>query len=267
MTARDIDFLLGEAASLGGVRWIYFEGGEPFLHHALLLYGARRAHESGYRVGIVSNAYWATSREDALLVLRPFAGFVEDLSLSLDPYHGDEEQEAQVAHARDAARELGIPVDEIHIALPGCAAPDCREGQIPPGTSPVRYRGRAAHELAPLAPGRSWEEFTACEPEDLEDPERVHIDPLGYVHLCQGIAAGNVYETPLAQICREYRPHEHPVAGPLLSGGPAGLARTYGLHPTTPFADGCHLCYEARCVLRPRFPEILAPDAMYGVEA
>jgi hypothetical protein len=31
------------------------------------------------------------------------------------------------------------------------------------------------------------------------------------------------------------------------------------------YADACHLCYQARCALRARFPEILTPDQMYGV--
>jgi len=31
------------------------------------------------------------------------------------------------------------------------------------------------------------------------------------------------------------------------------------------YADACHLCYTAREQLRPRFPHLLAPDAMYGV--
>jgi MoaA/NifB/PqqE/SkfB family radical SAM enzyme len=264
MTAEDIDFLLAEAAAVSTIRRLYFEGGEPFLFYPVLLRGVRRAHESGFETGIVTNAFWATSAPDARIALRPFAGLVEDLSLSLDAYHGDEQQAALVENARRAARDLGIPAEVIRIAEPGCSVSGNGRGQLPPGTSRVRFRGRAARELAPRAPLRRWEEFASCEAEELAEPDRVHVDPFGYVHLCQGIAIGNVHRTPLARICAEYDPGRHPIAGPLLEGGPARLASRHGFDPGTPFADGCHLCYETRCVLRARYPEVLAPDAMYG---
>jgi hypothetical protein len=89
---------------------------------------------------------------------------------------------------------------------------------------------------------------------------------LGYVHLCQGLAIGNVFETPLATICSRYDPDQHPVIGPLLAGGPAELVRQFGLPHQAGYADACHLCDEARLRLRPRFPEVLLPDQMYGLD-
>ncbi len=69
---------------------------------------------------------------------------------------------------------------------------------------------------------------------------------------------------PLAEICENYSPENHPVFGPLVEEGPVGLVRKYGLAHDEAYADACHLCYEARCRLRHRFPEILRPDQMYG---
>jgi MoaA/NifB/PqqE/SkfB family radical SAM enzyme len=117
------------------------------------------------------------------------------------------------------------------------------------------------------AAGRPWTDFEECPHEDLEEPGRVHVDPLGFVHLCQGISLGNVLEEGLREICDRYDPAAHPVTGPLLSGGPAELARRYDLSPAagTTFADACHLCDRTRRALRPRFPDVLAPDQMYGV--
>ena len=43
------------------------------------------------------------------------------------------------------------------------------------------------------------------------------------------------------------------------------LVRRYALPHADSYADACHLCYEARRALRARFPDVLAPDAMYGV--
>ena len=62
----------------------------------------------------------------------------------------------------------------------------------------------------------------------------------------------------------DYRPNDHPVIGPLLHGGPAGLLRRHELEPAPGYADACHLCYDARCRLRARLPDVLTPDQMYG---
>jgi hypothetical protein len=126
------------------------------------------------------------------------------------------------------------------------------------------YRGRAV-QLAERAPLIDWRTLDVCPHEDLVDPGRLHVDPFGYVHLCHGIALGNLFEEPLLAILERYEPEQHPIAGPLLAGGPAELARHYHV-PTRPaYADECHLCDETRRQLRPRFEDILAPDQMYGV--
>ena len=40
-----------------------------------------------------------------------------------------------------------------------------------------------------------------------------------------------------------------------------------GIHFLLSYVDACHLCYEARCALRERFPEHLAPLYVYGAES
>ena len=131
--------------------------------------------------------------------------------------------------------------------------------------SAVMYRGRAVEKLAERADGHPWEGFDSCPHEDLRKPGRIHLDPLGNLHICQGISIGNLFEKPLKQICEEYDPDAHPVCGPLLAGGPAALVTEYHLNHRSHYADACHLCYEARTALRTRFPDLLAPDQMYGV--
>ena len=71
MTLRDVRQILQQAEELGTVKWVYFEGGEPFLFYAVLLKGILEAASMGFQVGIVSNGYWATDVEDALEWLRP----------------------------------------------------------------------------------------------------------------------------------------------------------------------------------------------------
>jgi hypothetical protein len=185
--------------------------------------------------------------------------------LSNDSFHGNGDNRARVAAARTAAERLGIPIGEICIAAPGDEAGAQAVGQLPPGVSSVMCRGRAAVELAARMPQLPWDAFDECPHEDLYDPGRVHVDAFGHVHLCQGISIGNVFQTPLRDICEKFIPDEHPIAGPLLHGGPTELARRHGFAHRERYADACHLCYEARAALRERFPETLAPRQMYGV--
>ncbi|MHC5007582.1 MAG: radical SAM protein [Planctomycetota bacterium] len=264
MTLDQIERILEQAGALGDIEWIYFEGGEPFLYYAVLLGGIRAAADRGFRVGLVSNAYWATEVKDALEWLRPMAGLVEMLSISSDLYHGTEKLRPEAQNACAAAGELGIPVGVISVARPEAVDATEAVGQLPEGESAVMYRGRAAEKLAAGAAKRPWSELATCPYEDLREPGRVHVDPLGNVHICQGISLGNLFRTSLAEICAAYDPDTHPITGALLAGGPAELARREEVSHADACADACHLCDETRRRLRERYPEILTPDQMYG---
>jgi hypothetical protein len=256
---------LRQARETGTVRSIYFEGGEPMLYYPILLEAVRQANGMGFETGIVSNAYWATSLEDAREWLKPLAGLIQDLSVSTDLYHYDEHVSQQSRYAMQAAQELGIPIGVLSIAQPEDKESDSPAiGQIPLGDTGVMFRGRAVEKLAPKAKKLSWDEFNECPYEDLREPGRIHLDPLGNLHICQGISIGNLLKVSLKDICDRYIPEKHPVVGPLLAGGPAELARSYGFSPEEGYADACHLCYQVRLTSRQRFPEELAPDQMYG---
>lgn len=64
----------------------------------------------------------------------------------------------------------------------------------------VMFRGRAVETLTGNLPTRPWRELCECPWEDLEAPSRVHVDPYGHVHICQGISMGNMWERPLSEI-------------------------------------------------------------------
>ena len=66
-TITEIRQLLEEARKLDTVRWIYFEGGEPFLYYPVMVEGLRLAKEMDFKTGIVTNGYWALSEADARL--------------------------------------------------------------------------------------------------------------------------------------------------------------------------------------------------------
>jgi hypothetical protein len=263
MTGSSVENILAQSTETGSVEWIYFEGGEPFLYYSLLLKGVRSAAGHGFKVGVVTNGYWANSLEDARDALRPFAGLVQDLSISSDRFHWDEPA-SKCECALAASAELGIPAGLISITgleeLNACLS----MGKISEGESNIMFRGRAAVKLAQHAPKYPWSDFQNCPHEDLQEPGRLHVDPFGNLHICQGIVIGNMFERNLRQLVANYQPADHPICGPLLAGGPVQLAIEYSVPHKETYAGACHLCYETRLALRGRFPEFLRPGQVYG---
>ena len=128
----------------------------------------------------------------------------------------------------------------------------------------AKFRGRAADTLTEGLPTRPWREFQECPYEDLVNPSRVHVDPFGNIHICQGISIGNYWEEPLSKIMAEYDPDQHPICGPLRRKGPAGLIEELGLPPQETYVDECHACFSLRRDLLGTYPEFLAPRLVYG---
>jgi len=265
MTLAQVRRLLDQGEALGSIRAVCFEGGEPFLYYATLLEAVREVNARGWRAEVVTNAYWASSDEDAVVALRPLteAGLTA-VWVSDDAYHGATDDASPPRLAARAARELGLRTSTITIEPPSVlSAPPGGKGQPIVGGG-VRFRGRAAAKLTDGLPRRPWQELHTCPHEELERPSRVHVDPLGFVHLCQGIVLGNVWQGELVDIMQHYDPREHPIVGRLLEGGPAELARAFRVKHEATYVDECHCCYDVRRRLR-RLGQWLAPDQMYGV--
>jgi len=267
MTLAQIRDIYRQAQELGTVNSIYLEGGEPFLYYPVMVRAAREAAEMGFRVGIVTNDYWATTAEDALEWLRPLAGIVQDLSISTDLFHYDEVMSVHARNALAAAEQLGISVGTLICEVPeGVAGYPAQAAGEPVESGAIMFKGRAAVKLVEGVARRPWREFDECPHETLDDPRRVHVDHLGNLHLCQGLTIGSLFERPLAEIVAKYDPQAHPIVGPLLAGGPAALVERHDLAHEEAYVDACHLCYEARVTLRERFPQWLGPGQMYGEE-
>lgn len=266
-TMDKLDEVFRQAKQVGSIREIYFEGGEAFLFYPILLEAITRAKQNGFWTGVVTNGYWATRTEDAWLWLKPLAtSGLDQLDVSCDTFHGDEESTISDHPALLAARELSLQNDTLTLDPPVAARdPDQAEPGLPVIGGGVMFRGRAAEQLVNGLSRQPWQTFTSCPYENLTDPGRVHLDPFGNLHLCQGIVMGNLFEKPLTEILDEYDPQAHPIVGPLLRGGPAELVATYGLEHDEGYVDACHLCYRAREAMRSRFPAELRPDQMYGV--
>jgi hypothetical protein len=223
----------------------------------------------GFKVGLVTNAYYATSEEDAELWLTPLCKLgISDLSISDDSLHYEEEKDNLAKRALAAAKRLGMPVNSICIEKPTVEADIDKEQNkgAPVIGGGAMFRGRAVEKLVEGLPRKRWEEFTECPYEDIKDPKRVHIDPYGHVHVCQGLCIGNIWEFPLSKIVKDYDANSHPICGPLIRGGPALLAKEYNVKHDDEYIDACHLCYLVRLALLDKFPKYLAPRQVYGLE-
>jgi MoaA/NifB/PqqE/SkfB family radical SAM enzyme len=265
-TLKQIGNVLAETKKLGTVNYIAVEGGEPFLYHPIMVRAVEEAVRLGFHVEILSNCYWASCPEDAVEWLLPIAKAKNvELTLSSDLYHGEKWETELVENAVKAAKMLGMKVDVIAVkyANPEVPCPNQIEG-AKVDLWELIYKGRATSKLVDRASKKSWRELTKCPYEDFVNQKRIHIDPFGYVHVCQGISIGNAWQRPFSKIIEEYNPHENAILEPLVRGGPTALVEKFDLPHDEAYADACHLCYMARCMLRDQYPDILAPDQMYG---
>jgi MoaA/NifB/PqqE/SkfB family radical SAM enzyme len=261
-----IRMILAEARKLETVDFVSIEGGEPFLYYPIMVKTAKEAVSHGFQVEIITNCYWATSPEDAVEWLLPLSEAKNvKLSFSSDLYHGDMWESEQVRNAVKASKSLNMKSGVISVKHPEIETPRIAEIE---GAKvdfwELMCRGRAVSKLTEKAPKKSWLEFTKCPYEDFVNQERIHIDPFGHVHVCQGISIGNAWRKPFSEIIREYDPWKNPILEPLVRGGPVSLVDKFGLPHEEAYVDACHLCYAARCMLRRKYPDILTPNQMYG---
>ncbi|MBN2156610.1 MAG: radical SAM protein [Candidatus Lokiarchaeota archaeon] len=269
-TLKQIRHILDEAFKIKTIEWIYFEGGEPFLYYPLLVEGVKLARDYGFKVGIVTNSYWATNEEDAELWLHNIAkSGVTAMEISNDDFHFVDDDRNLPIIAQKVAEKLRIPsistitIDKPEIDLHSKEAKNKGSAIMKGGAV---FRGRAVEKLIFGLPTRPWETLNECPYEDLEGLGRVHLDSFGNVQICQGLSIGNFLETPLNEIIRDYDPRKHPICGPLLEGGPAQLVRQYHLDHESEYVDECHLCYLMRKSLIDKFPKFLTPRQVYGLE-
>ncbi len=260
MTVKQLRTAMDEMHKIETIRSVCFEGGEPTMFHPLLLEGVRMANAEGYEVGIVTNAFFAVTEEDAALWLAPLKELkLSNIAISDDPLHSNNKP-SPAQNARNAARKMGIECGILRTEPPIASA----EKDAPIGGG-VMFRGRAADKLVKGLPMRHWKTFTTCPYENLSEPSRLHIDAYGNAHICQGVCMGNIWDTPLSELVKDYESASHPITGPLVKGGPAELATEYNVPHEDEYVDACQLCFRTRQALLDRFPNLLAPRQVYGL--
>ncbi|MFX1293216.1 MAG: radical SAM protein [Promethearchaeota archaeon] len=267
-TLKQIEQVLSEAAKIGTVEWIYWEGGEPFLFYPIMLEGIKLAKERAFKIGIVTNSYWATDKRDAEVWLKPISELgIADFSISDDAFHFENDSDNLSKLARSAAENLKLSTSSITINEPTIEMGVDKEQEkgTPVIGGGAMFRGRAVETLISELPRRNWTEMTECPYEDLEGLRRIHVDAFGNAQICQGLSIGNFWLTPLSILVKNYSPKAHPICGPLLEGGPAQLVKVYNIDHEESYVDECHLCYMARKALIDQFPHYLGPKQVYGL--
>jgi hypothetical protein len=281
MELSDAQEYLKEVKKLGA-SFVWLIGGEPFLCFDLLLGAIESAKQLGLEAITTSNAFWATSEESALrkLSLLKEKG-LDEITFSADPFHWEYNPLEYVRNAIQAATELDIRYSigflcyfrgkdgDTSLRLSREIATRMLGHRI--YAAPILFQGIAAEVLAKDAPKQPWTEYNECKYElcgsriKLDQPDVVFIDPYGYVEPCCGISIGNAKERKLSEVIGTYDIKGNPITKVLCEEGPTGLAKMameYGFKPTE-YADGCHLCYEARKVLLEHYPQYLAPAIYY----
>ena len=93
-----------------------------------------------------------------------------------------------------------LPVGKITIEDPKKCLKEIEWKGKPVVKGRVLFKGRAVEKLVEGLPRKPWIEFDKCLDEDFSNQSRVHIDPFGYVHVCQGITIGNMKQTAIAML-------------------------------------------------------------------
>jgi len=288
MELSDMKEYLDERRKLGSGS-VYFFGGEPFLYFDLLTEGIKHARKIGLEPAVLSNGFWATYEQLATKRLRLLREIgINHISLSVDPFHREYVPLEHVRNAIEGAKSLGMSAsvqgncyftgkdggDDLLRHSREITAKFLRLGSWEPHATPgVMLCGTAAEVLAKHAPMQPWQEYSdLCHMVELSKESSrgmnsVCVDPSGNVSPggCLGISIGNAKETKMSEIVTTYRPHAHPILGPLFREGAVGLARMAkkrGFEPTE-YASSCHLCYETRKALLEHYPRHLAPAIYY----
>lgn len=264
-----VDQILREAQKISSVEWIYLTGGEPFMRFPQLLNCIKKIVQLDFKVGIVTNGFFARTEDCALRFLRPLHQLgVSQVHISNDSYHYKSAGTTPAQHALKVSHDLGLPASQIRVSsmFEEIQEPVETFETFPSINRPLRFQGRSSETLAKGVPLSSWKKFTHCPLGSLIAPNQVFIDAYGNVQICPGINIGNAWETPLANLVTAYKAADHPFYGPISQGGPVLLSEAYGFVHGVGYVDSCHLCYTIRQQLRERFPDYLAPRQVYGLE-
>ena len=256
---HSVRVLAGDAAR------IHITGGEPFLYWDRLeqiLEEAQR--EKLGKVDLVeTNGFWAANDRIARRRLKRLDELgMHRFKVSTDPFH-QEYVEAELVRRLAATAGDVLGRDRVQIRwqkyldnptdMKDLSCAERKERYVSAVNDyRCRFTGRAAGKLARLLAAQPIGSFDGadCKP-DLLGAKGVHIDPFGNVFsgTCSGIILGNVGETPLEEIWRQFDPAHDGFINRLFNSGPLGMldqAVKQLYQRQDLYASKCHLCTSIR---------------------
>ncbi|MGD2095042.1 MAG: radical SAM protein [Phycisphaerales bacterium] len=256
---QSLKILAGDSAK------IHLTGGEPFLYwdHLEEILKQAAIQKLGRLDLIETNGFWATSEKVIRQRLKRLDELgMERFKVSTDPFHQEYVDIEPVRNlARIATEILGSErvlvrwekYLEKPVEMKSLSPAKCQEQYINAMNDyPCRFTGRAGGKLAELVstiPPDSFAELN-CK-SDILGAKGVHIDPFGNVFsgTCSGIIIGNVAQTRLENIWKEFHPEQNEVINTLFNFGPYGLldkTEKLGYKKRNTYAGKCHLCTSIR---------------------
>ena len=244
---------------------IHITGGEPFLYwdHLLEILEQAQRQNLGKVDLIETNGFWATSDKIVTQRLKRLDELgMNRFKISTDPFHQEYVEIGPVRRLADMATEILGP-ERVLVRWEKYLDNPVDMKSLPPAELeqqyinaikdyPCRFTGRAGGRLAELVASRSIESFAtlSCK-SDFLGAKGVHIDPFGNIFssTCSGIIVGNVNQSSLEDIWRQFDPRSGGLIGTLFNNGPSGLlveAEKQGYKRMEFYADKCHLCTSIR---------------------
>ncbi len=265
--------LIDEAHSLGTVEVVVFTGGEPFLLGEDLYKAVKYAHVRKLLTRIVTNTFWATSRDKAFYIINRLkdSGLTE-LNFSCDDFHQEFIPIEHIKWACEAAEETGIP------AL--IASKGLRKSTITPGYLEDYFEGKLTRFQKGQENNKNyvfnygttvpvgWESEKLTEkdllwPEDADCWKRpcqsvlksIVITPQGKLSICCGIGSEEIPETIIGST-HDYsllelliRANNDLIINWLALEGPYGIKtfiekRASDITFRDRYVNNCHLCHD-----------------------
>jgi hypothetical protein len=256
---QSLKILAGESAK------IHITGGEPFLYWERMQEILKEARNQNLgKVDLIeTNGFWAIDEK----IIRRRLKRLDELGMdrfkvSTDPFHKKYVDIKPIRRLAGIATELLGP-ERVLIRwqkyldnpaeMKGISTAELEQKYISAMNDyPCRFTGRAAGKLAELAASKPVEKLTSvnCK-SDFLGAKGVHIDPFGNVFsgTCSGIIFGNVNQTKLEDIWKQFHPDVSDFINILFNYGPYGLleqAERLGYKTAKVYADKCHLCTSIR---------------------
>ncbi len=252
----------------GDTAKVHLTGGEPFLYYERLVEILKAFQDEGLgEVDLVeTNGGWANDEEVIVERLKRLDELgVRRFKISCDPFHqeyvGIEAARRLVKMAKEILGDKRVLVRwekylENPVEMKNISGEQLKQNYKQAiDDYPARFTGRAAGKLADMAADKSIDYIRGqkcCR--DLLGAKGVHIDPYGNVFsgTCSGIVLGNVNETGLDEMWKEFQPGRNVFIKALFESGPAGLldeAVELGYEVKERYAGKCHLCSDIRAFL------------------